>query len=121
MTLPKRVSLGEKFEHITEHWSPKIVGALNGQHVKVATLLGEFCWHAHEHEDEMFLVVSGTLVIEFRDGEVSLGPGEFTIVPRGVEHRPVAREEVRVVLFEPEATLNTGDQQNALTVDPDWL
>ena len=103
------VNLAEKVSRIDDFWHPRIVGALNGQLVKVARLLGEFDWHFHEHEDELFLVLKGTLVMQLRDREVRIGPGEFYIVPRGVEHRPVAPEEVHVVLFEPEATLHTGN------------
>jgi len=104
-----KVNLEEKFGRFTDHWAPKVVAELNGQHVRVAKLLGEFVWHHHEHEDELFWVVRGTLRIELRDGEVVLGPGELCVIPRGVEHRPVAEEEVWLVLFEPAATLNTGN------------
>ena len=107
-----KVNLAEKFTRIDDYWHPRVAGALNGQLVKLAKLKGEFDWHFHEHEDELFLVVAGQLVIELRDGAVTLAPGEFYIVPRGVEHRPVARDEVHLVLFEPESTLNTG---NAVT------
>lgn len=112
-----RVSLDEKFAGFAEHWAPKIVGELNGQHVKIAKLLGEFVWHRHDHEDEMFLVHRGTLRMEFRDRIVDLRPGDFLIVPKGVEHRPVATEEVEVVLIEPVGTLNTGNVRNDRTVD----
>jgi mannose-6-phosphate isomerase-like protein (cupin superfamily) len=109
------VNLAEKFGTFTEHWQPRIVGELNGQHVKLARLLGEFVWHHHENEDELFFVVSGTLRIEFRDRVVTAGEGEFCIVPRGVEHRPVAEQEVLVMLFEPASTLNTGNVENERT------
>ena len=112
----ERVSLDEKFGEFREHWSPRIVGELNGQHVKLAKLQGEFVWHHHEHEDELFLVHRGTLRMEFRDHTVVLGAGDFLIVPRGVEHRPVADEEVEVLLFEPAGTLNTGNVVNERTV-----
>ncbi len=112
-----RISLDEKFAAVTEHWSPRIVGELNGQHVKIARLLGEFVWHHHEHEDELFLVHRGQLRMEFRDRSVELGPGDMLIVPRGVEHRPVADREVQVVLFEPAGTLNTGNVRSERTVD----
>ncbi len=105
----EKVSLAEKFATFSEPWQPRIVGELNGQHVKVVRLLGEFVWHHHEHEDELFLVLEGTLTIEFRDRDVVLNPGEFCIVPRGVEHRPVAKEEVKAMLFEPASTMNTGN------------
>lgn len=110
-----KINLLEKFATFTEHWQPRIVGELNGQHVKIVRLLGEFVWHHHENEDEMFLVLSGVLDLEFRDRVVTLGEGEFCIVPRGVEHRPVAREEVKVLLFEPASTLNTGNVENERT------
>jgi len=103
------VNLAEKFSRFDDHWHPRIVGALNGQHVKVAKLLGEFDWHFHADEDELFLVMKGTLRMQLRDGDVLIGAGEFYIVPRGVEHRPVAEEEVHVVLFEPASTLHTGN------------
>jgi mannose-6-phosphate isomerase-like protein (cupin superfamily) len=93
------------------------VGELNGQHVKLAKAKGEFVWHHHENEDELFLVLDGTLRLEFRDGAVTLGPGELYIVPRGVEHRPVASDEVHLLLFEPASTLNTGNVRNERTVE----
>ena len=104
-----KVNLGEAFAGITEHWRPKVVGALNGQEVKLAKFKGEFIWHQHEHEDELFLGVKGRFRLEFRDRSVEIGPGDFIIVPRGVEHRPVADEEVEVLLFEPANTRNTGN------------
>jgi len=109
------VSLAQKFDSITEHWSPHIAAELNGQQVKLAKILGEFVWHHHEHEDELFLVVTGRLRMEFRDRVVELGPGEMIVVPRGVEHRPVAEVETRIVLFEPAGTLNTGNVENERT------
>lgn len=117
-----RVSLAEKFSLFSDQWSPKVVGELNGQQVKLAKLEGEFVWHSHDREDELFLVVKGSLTIRFRDGEVRLDEGEFCIVPRGVEHLPVAEEEVHVLLFEPASTLNTGDAEDPRRVDqPDSL
>jgi mannose-6-phosphate isomerase-like protein (cupin superfamily) len=113
----QKVNLAEKLGLFEDHWSPKVVGELNGQQVKLAKLLGEFVWHKHDNEDELFLVVKGRLRIEFRDGHVWLEEGEFLIVPRGVEHRPVAEEEVHVMLFEPASTLNTGDGRDERTVD----
>lgn len=110
-----KVNLAEKFSTFAEHWSPKIVGELNGQHVKLVKFQGPFTWHHHEHEDEMFLVVKGSFIMEFRDKDVVLTEGEFLIVPRGVEHRPNAPEEVEVLLFEPAGTLNTGNVENELT------
>lgn len=119
---PKKISLAEKLSRFTEHFQPKIVAELNGQHVKVGKLQGEFIWHHHEAEDEMFLVVKGQLRLEFRDGNVDLGPGECIVVPRGVEHRPVAEEEVHLVLFEPAGTLNTGSTRNERTVEAlEWI
>ncbi len=112
-----KVCLKEKFALFSEHWSPRIVGELNGQQVKLAKLMGEFDWHHHEHEDELFLVIKGTLVLRLRDREVALEEGEFFIVPRGIEHQPVAEEEVHVLLFEPASTLNTGNVRSARTVD----
>jgi mannose-6-phosphate isomerase-like protein (cupin superfamily) len=104
-----KVNLRDKLALFQSHWDPKIVGDLNGQQVKLVKFLGEFVWHHHEHEDEMFLVVDGSFVMEFRDRHVTLNEGEFLIVPRGVEHRPVAEHEVHVLLFEPATTLNTGN------------
>jgi mannose-6-phosphate isomerase-like protein (cupin superfamily) len=104
-----KVNLAEKFALISEHWRPKVVGELNGQEVKVVKFRGEFPWHHHENEDELFLAVKGCFRLEFRDRTVELSPGEFVIVPRGVEHRPVADEEVEVLLFEPAQLLNTGN------------
>ncbi len=118
----EKVNLAEKFGLFDEHWSPKIVGALNGQHVKLVKVKGAFVWHRHEAEDELFLVVKGRLVIQLRDRDVTLGEGEFFIVPRGVEHRPVADEEVHLLLFEPATTRNTGDVEDARTVaQPAWI
>jgi mannose-6-phosphate isomerase-like protein (cupin superfamily) len=113
----KKVNLAEKLGQFTEHWSPRIVGELNGQHVKLVKLEGEFVWHHHEHEDELFLVLEGHLEIHLRESVVALDPGEFLIVPRGVEHMPVASAEVHVLLLEPASTLNTGDVRNHLTVE----
>ena len=109
------VNLNEKLEKIKEHWNPHIAGELNGQYVKLAKLQGEFVWHHHEFEDEMFYVISGVLNIAFRDKMVELHPNEFIIVPKGVEHKPIAEEEVCVMLFEPTSTLNTGNTKSELT------
>jgi mannose-6-phosphate isomerase-like protein (cupin superfamily) len=105
----EKINLAEKFALINEHWRPKVVGELNGQEIKLVKFIGEFPWHHHELEDEMFLAVKGNFRIEFRDRTVELAPGEFVIVPRGVEHRPVAEREVEVLLFEPKNVLNTGN------------
>lgn len=116
MTAIPRISLAEKFSSFTDHWHPKIVGELNGQQVKLAKFQGAFVWHAHEREDELFLVVRGGFTMEFRDHTVELREGEMIIVPRGVEHRPVAEQEVWVMLFEPAGTLNTGSAGGARTI-----
>ena len=105
----------EKLQQINEYWSPHIAGELNGQYVKLAKLKGEFVWHKHDDEDELFYIISGTLTIELRDKKIVLNEGEYVIIPRGVEHRPVAEEEVHVMLFEPKSTLNTGDAESELT------
>ncbi|MEZ5031164.1 MAG: cupin domain-containing protein [Saprospiraceae bacterium] len=113
--MPNKINLRKKLDQFQDHWHPRIVGELNGQHVKLAKLKGEFVWHAHEQEDELFYVIDGTLDLEFRDQTVHLQAGECIIVPRGVEHRPVAREEVSVMLFEPASTRNTGHVTHDLT------
>jgi mannose-6-phosphate isomerase-like protein (cupin superfamily) len=110
------VNLKDKFALIQEHWKPKIAGEVNDAYVKLVKFKGEFLWHKHDAEDELFLVVKGNLTIKLRDGELRLAEGEFAIIPRGVEHMPVADEEVHVVLLEPKATLNTGDQQTNRTL-----
>jgi mannose-6-phosphate isomerase-like protein (cupin superfamily) len=110
-----KINIKEKFALFDERWSPKIVGELNGQHVKLVKLHGEFVWHHHEQEGELVLVLAGRLRMDFRDRRVWVEEGEFIIVPRGVEHRPVAEEEVHVMLFEPATTLNTGNVRNELT------
>lgn len=112
----EKVNLAEKFSLFTEHFTPKLVGELNGQEVKLVKAKGEFVWHHHDHEDELFYVVKGKFDMELRDRTITLHEGEFLIVPRGVEHRPVAREEVWVLLFEPANTLNTGNVVNERTV-----
>ena len=111
------VNLAKTLEKFSEHWSPKIVGELNGQMVKLVRFQGEFVWHKHDHEDEMFLVVEGEFRMELRDGTIDLKAGQFLIVPRGVEHRPVAMREAQVMLFEPATTLNTGDVRNERTLE----
>lgn len=117
-----KVNVREKLAQISEHWSPRIAGELNGQHVKLARLKGEFVWHHHEHEDELFYVIKGRLLMRLRDGDITLDEGEFLIVPRGVEHQPVAEEEVHVLLFEPAGTLNTGNViEERTVVDPGRL
>ncbi len=111
----QKINLDQKLSLFSDHWNPRIVGELNGQHVKLAKLKGEFVWHHHEHEDELFYVVKGTLRMEFRDKYVDILPGEMIIVPKGVEHKPVANEEVHVMLLEPASTLNTGNIENERT------
>ena len=110
-----KVNLEQAFSQFSDYWSPRVAADLNGQHVRLAKLKGEFVWHAHEHEDEMFLVVRGQLTLRLRDREISLSEGEFFVVPRGVEHLPVAPEEVWVMVFEPAETLNTGNVRNERT------
>ena len=112
----QKVNLAEKFSMFTEHWSPKIAGELNGQQVKLVKFQGEFVFHHHEQEDELFYVVKGSFDMHFTDKVVTINEGEFIIVPRGVEHKPVAKEEVQVMLFEPASTLNTGNTENEKTV-----
>jgi mannose-6-phosphate isomerase-like protein (cupin superfamily) len=112
----EKVSLAHKFGLFQDYWSPKIAGELNDSYVKLAKLRGEFVWHHHEVEDELFLVVKGKLLIKLRDQDIWLEEGEFVIIPRGVEHLPIAEEEAHVMLLEPKSTLNTGDVQNERTV-----
>lgn len=111
-----KVNLANAFSGFSEHWSPRIAADLNGQQVKLVKFKGEFVWHSHEHEDELFLVHRGRFTMEFRDRAIDVGEGEFLVVPRGVEHRPVAENEVEVILFEPASTLNTGDARDERTV-----
>ncbi len=113
----KKVNLQEKFARFQEYWQPKIAGELNDSHVKLVKFKGEFVWHHHEAEDELFWVVKGRMVIKFRDGDLTVNEGEFVIVPKGVEHMPMAEEEVWVVLLEPKSTLNTGNVRNERTVE----
>ena len=111
-----KINLAEKFARFTDHWSPKIIADLNDCHVKLAKVQGEFVWHDHAGEDELFIVISGELTIELRDGAVTLGPGELVVIPKGVEHRPVARGEVQLMLIEPKATRHTGTVESEMTV-----
>ena len=115
------VNLAEKLASFSETWVPKVVGELNGQYVKVAKFQGEYVWHQHAHEDEMFLVIDGEFDLHFRDRVVTLRAGEFCIVPRGVEHKPVAKNLVSVLLFEPASTRNTGNVDHAYTIEADEL
>lgn len=113
---PTVINLTDKLDQFTDHWSPKLLGHVNDSAVKLVKLQGDFVWHHHEHEDELFLVLHGVLTIQFRDGDLTLNPGELVIIPHGVEHCPRADEEVHVLLFEPATTLNTGNVQSDRTV-----
>ena len=114
--LADKVVLAQKFAEVNDHWHPRIIGELNGQQVKIAKIEGAFDWHHHEREDELFLVHRGTFRMEFRDRSVDLSPGDMLIVPRGVEHQPVAEHEAEIVMFEPAGTLNTGNVVSERTV-----
>ena len=117
----EKVNVANKLSLINEHYQPKIVGELNGQHVKLVKFQGEFIWHHHKDEDEMFYVIRGSFDMELRDKTITLNQGEFIVIPRGIEHRPVAHQEVEVMLFEPATTLNTGNIVNERTVIPERL
>ena len=118
----EKVNLKEKFKLFNELWTPKIVGELNGQYVKLAKTQGEFVWHKHDNEDEFFLIIKGSLTIQLSDRDIRLQEGEFFIVPRGVEHKPISKEETHVLVFEPKSTLHTGDVKSELTVEKlDWI
>ncbi|MCZ6531564.1 MAG: cupin domain-containing protein [SAR324 cluster bacterium] len=117
----EKVNLAEKFSRFEEHWRPKIVGEVNDVHVKLVKLQGEFMWHQHEREDELFLVIKGRLQIKLRDGDLWLEPGELAVIPRGVEHCPVAEEEAHVLLLEPKSTVNTGNLTNERTSAAEWI
>jgi len=111
----KKINISQKLAQFNDHWNPRIIGELNKQHVKLAKIKGEFIWHKHEDEDEMFLVLKGTLKIEFRDRTETIQENEIIIVPKGVEHKPIAEEEVSIMLFEPATTINTGALENERT------
>jgi mannose-6-phosphate isomerase-like protein (cupin superfamily) len=111
----EKVNTKQKLSQFNDHWNPKIVGELNGQHIKLVKFQGEFVWHKHDNEDEMFFVLAGQFKMEFRDKTVELHENDFLIVPKGIEHRPVAAQEVSVMLFEPVTTINTGNIENQLT------
>ncbi len=115
------VDVSQKFGMFSEYWHPRIAGELNDSYIKLVKFKGEFVWHQHENEDELFWVLKGTLVIRLRDGDITLRPGQFAIIPKGVEHMPVADEEVHAVLLEPKTTLNTGNVQNERTVEAEWI
>ena len=110
-----KINISQKLAQFKDHWNPRIIGELNQQHVKIAKIKGEFIWHKHDDEDEMFLVLKGTLKIEFRDRTETIQENEIIIVPKGVEHKPIADEEVSIMLFEPATTINTGDLENERT------
>ena len=114
-TMVKKINIDQKLSLFSDHWNPRIIGELNKQHVKLAKIKGEFIWHKHDKEDEMFLVLKGILKIEFRDRIETIHENEIIIVPKGVEHRPIAEEEVSIMLFEPATTINTGDLDNERT------
>lgn len=115
----EKINLAEKFSAIKDYFNPRVAGDLNGQQVKLVKFQGEFVWHHHDHEDELFFVVKGTFDMHLRDKIITVNAGEFLVVPRGIEHKPVAKEEVEIMLFEPATTLNTGNVENELTVrDP---
>jgi len=113
----KPINISEKFKLFNEHWTPKKIGELNGQQLLLAKIKGEFIWHAHENEDELFFIIKGSLILEFRDRKVTLNEGELLIIPKGVEHKPIAKEEVHVLLFEPLAIKHTGNVISNLTVE----
>lgn len=118
----QKISLSEKLSLFNDYWNPRVAGELNGQHIKLAKLKGEFVWHKHDNEDELFFVLEGTLIIEFRDKTIELNKNECLIVPRGVEHKPVAVNQVSVMLFEPATTVNTGDIKDKLTREElEWI
>lgn len=116
-----KLNLSNKFSMFSEHWKPKIVGELNDSYVKVAKIKGEFVWHDHKDEDELFLIHKGKLLIQFRDGDVTLKEGEMLIIPKGVEHKPIAEEEVELILIEPKTTIKTGDAESELTAESEWI
>ncbi len=115
------INLKEKFNLFSEHWSPRIVGELNDSYVKLVKVQGEFLWHHHDNEDELFFVVGGTLTIRLRDKDLVIHEGEFAVIPKGVEHKPVAEEEAHILLLEPKSTLNTGDVTDSRTVEAEWI
>lgn len=118
----EKINLEEKFAKFNDYWSPKVIGQLNHQLIKVTKFQGDFVWHSHENEDELFMVIDGSFTMELRDRNIQVKTGELIIIPRGTEHRPVAKEEVSILLFEPNTLINTGDVRNNLTVElPDSI
>ncbi len=121
MTSVQVINLKQKFDLFNDHWKPRIAGELNDSYVKIAKIKGEFVWHHHDNEDELFLVIKGKLLIRLQDQDLWLDEGEFVVIPRGVEHMPVAAEEVQILMLEPKTTLNTGNVQNEKTVNAEWI
>lgn len=119
--IPHKVSLAKKFALFSEQWQGKVVAELNDMYVKLCRLEGEFLWHSHDVEDELFFVVEGALTMRFRDRDVQVGPGEFIVVPHGVEHMPVCERETKIMLIEPRDTVNTGNEQSERRVEPEWI
>lgn len=119
--MPEVIDIESKFALFSDHWHPRIIAELNDNHVKLAKLQGEFVWHRHEQEDELFWVIKGSLRIKLRDRDLIVGEGQLVVIPRGVEHLPVAAEETHVVLIEPRSTINTGDATSDRTREPEWL
>ena len=119
--LPEKVNLDDKFGRFDQLWEPKIIGEINGFYVKIVKIRGEFVWHRHEREDELFLVIHGKMQLRFREHAVELGPGEMIVVPHGIEHSPMALEETSVLLVEPRETQNTGETKSELRTDPEWI
>ncbi|MCD4672471.1 MAG: cupin domain-containing protein [Anaerolineaceae bacterium] len=115
------VNIAEKFRLFDEQWSPKIIGEMNDSYVKIAKLEGAFVWHQHDNEDEMFMIIKGKLLIRLRDRDLWINEGEFVVIPRGVEHCPVAEEEVYLMMLEPKTTVNTGNVESERTVDANWI
>ena len=116
-----KINLVQKFSLIDKPWQPKIISEMNGSYIKLAKLKGEFVWHHHDTEDELFVVVKGHLLIRLHDGDIYLEPGELVVIPKGVEHLPVAQEEVHVMLIEPKTTVNTGNIQSDRTIESEWI
>ena len=113
----KKINLKNKFNIFNDHWNPRIIGEMNGQDIKIAKVKGEFIWHNHKNEDELFLIIKGTLKIQFSDKTIELNKGEILIVPKGIEHKPIAEEEVWLLLFEPNSTKHTGNIKSNITID----
>jgi mannose-6-phosphate isomerase-like protein (cupin superfamily) len=122
MNTPNKINVEQKLSLFSDHWNPRIIAELNGQHIKLAKIKGEFVWHSHENEDELFMVLKGDLTIEFRDKRIQLSPGEIVVIPKGIEHKPVTQGEVEIMLFEPVNTVNTGATGGELKREKlDWI